>query len=88
MIYRKYFNPSVEMGLTPATKRLLAAKDAEPGDTDERFYEAICAPVVDVPPDIRAEGPKKISLAKKAPKNPVRAAALVDFVKHLAQIPK
>ncbi len=51
MIHRMFFKDSLELGLTPATKRLLAARQPEDAPKP-RFFESICAPARDVSPDL------------------------------------
>ncbi len=51
MIHRMFFKESHELGLTPATKRLLANRPAEDAP-QPRFYESICAPAREVALDV------------------------------------
>ena len=44
MIHRMFFKPNHELGLTPATKKLLEAMPVQV--PQPRFYSSICVPVV------------------------------------------
>lgn len=51
MIHQMFFKDSLELGLTPATRKLLAERPAE-AKPQPRYYESICAPAREVAHDV------------------------------------